>query len=454
MKRFIISACTLFLLYSCSSGGSLSPEERCYDGLLPFEILKEESYEKTYYEYVNQITGEKPITSKFSFADFFSDGVALVRRGNQVKMHYINEKGETVLDLTDTEYSPVSGFSEGVAFCTKGGYYYIIDKSGNELCQLGDWEPLTVFHEGLALVQKGGYSNDWALINKQGEIVVSDSKYELAGFYHNRGRLCVMDRELDMYGALDYEGNLVIPCKFEYPFMFDRNDKAIISKYEDSDSKMCYNLIDKNGEEFLDSYVGLIKPDGDQYLTRTIQKGDNGKYLYFRRKANDDSLIADLDNVILDISGKSGTPDPRAIFMGRDHYCVIGQDVEYFKVYKAEEYYDYISTYYYTIPPVLKNGNMLCVNFNPARKQFGIVTCELTIVDKELGLLQNPVGEYDYGSGASITLKQVERGGFREMHSTLTKSLSAYYHYGTPITDIFVFEKPRSDIEKGERYFN
>ncbi|MGB4774978.1 MAG: WG repeat-containing protein [Daejeonella sp.] len=113
-------------------------------------------------------SGKMIIPAEFNNIAPFSDGLAMVERGEQ--SGFINEQGELVIGYNYFRKN-TSGFTEGLARFSslkKFGYYGFIDKNGEEVIEAKfNWT--TFFSEGLAPVKING---KWGYINKSGEQVI------------------------------------------------------------------------------------------------------------------------------------------------------------------------------------------------------------------------------------------------------------------------------------------
>ncbi len=99
---------------------------------------------------LNLKTGE--IIDEFNYMWSFSDGLAMVRKGDfeTGKYGFIDKTGEVVVPL---EYDDAQNFSEGLAVVEKDGKWGYIDKTGKVVVPLGEYDYAYPFSEGLAEVR-------------------------------------------------------------------------------------------------------------------------------------------------------------------------------------------------------------------------------------------------------------------------------------------------------------
>ena len=159
------------------------------DKLVKYHEDEENSY---YYKYgYKNSYGEVVIPAQFYMASEFSDGLAAVCRENGGCLEYINKNGDTVLTIEDADgydniftmfpEEPNCDFSDGYAMINFGEYY--IDKAGNKY-------------------------------------VVNSEEYKACGIYSN-GLIAVRDTRTELEGYANLNGELVIPCKYQWarPFL-------------------------------------------------------------------------------------------------------------------------------------------------------------------------------------------------------------------------------------------
>jgi hypothetical protein len=249
-------------------------------------------YENGNYSYITSF-GEKNIDLSFNEAYYFSEGLAVVKKGG--KYGAINIKGEIVIPFEYTDlgsfscdmayasldginygyidsknnrvidfiYTSSSGsFSEGYAITSKGefDYFYIIDIYGNEILKRRTSEGLDYvgkFSEGLLQYYRTYIDADFG---KTGEYVI-DEKYRIEGYH-----------QLAHYPSSFSCGRAVYPFPYDvnagedlfrselwYKSYIDHNGDVITDKkYEEAESFSENLAVVK-----LDGKTGVIDLNGD-----------------------------------------------------------------------------------------------------------------------------------------------------------------------------------------------
>ncbi|HWT74391.1 MAG TPA: WG repeat-containing protein [Mobilitalea sp.] len=180
--------------------------------------------------YINK-SGKLVIEPTYAMAEDFYDGVAIVQikddtagssdeEANNVKYGAINTAGKMVVD---PNFSYISKFNEGIAGAiieNKDTYafeYYILDKTGKILYTLpSDMEIVSMLFNG------------------------SDMQTQ------SEGLILVRNANSEMYGFIDRNGKLVIPCEYYEGYNFT-NGLALVKK------DMNYQYIDKTGKVVIDA---------------------------------------------------------------------------------------------------------------------------------------------------------------------------------------------------------
>ncbi len=142
-------------------------------------------YRKGYYHLLNEKGRVNKSIDPFSFAEPFSEGLALVE--NDLKFGYINPEGKLVLDH---QFYNAGSFSEGLAYFSYGDKYGYINKRG-EVVIPPKFEMVRDFNGEYAKVLKTNPdtlkygSGNWiyGYINRQGELI-GDSYF--SGIYYNK----------------------------------------------------------------------------------------------------------------------------------------------------------------------------------------------------------------------------------------------------------------------------
>lgn len=169
--------------------------------------------------YINK-KGEYVINPQFEAADFFRDGLALVKSSNG-KVGFINKNGEYVIPA---EYKDATHFADGLAFVVSdGGYPTCINKSGKTKFQLKQAKYVSNFAEGLAcfVAKDEEGKSKVGFVNKSGEVVINP-QFDNAELF-SEGLAAV--KQGDRWGFIDKSGNIVINPQFDKVGKF-KNKKA------------------------------------------------------------------------------------------------------------------------------------------------------------------------------------------------------------------------------------
>lgn len=207
------------------------------------------------------------IPCKWEWAEDFKDGLAKV--GDETECCYIDINGETV-------WEDVGFISEGlISVRNTEGYYGYIDEKWNVVIPC-KWVDANDFSEGLAAVNDGhryGYINksgvnvipckwDWAFSFENGLAKVSeeyDDGEELDSFIDKRGNVVWEDVSLSeglirvrdsqgMYGYLDENYNVAIPCQWDKADVFCNGMARVSKRKGNEDSEYIDYLINKSGD--------------------------------------------------------------------------------------------------------------------------------------------------------------------------------------------------------------
>lgn len=252
-----------FVLLSC--GGSAEQNTALQDiKLIP--VLKNH-----YFTYVN-LKGEPAFEETFEEADWFSDGLALVKKRESGKYAFINEQGETVIDASKYDVdNGVTGFWEGIAWARGQKMrdpYVAINTKGEELFE-APGIPKTFFCNGTAWVQKGRHSRTYMLVDNTGKVVAEFDPKTLPEDVYVRiypvfcDRICVQKesgRGNSRYGAMDVAGNLKVDYLYRNELLFDRGGQAVAKNEEGK-----FGVIDKDGKVAVPFEYDKMEKDGDLY---------------------------------------------------------------------------------------------------------------------------------------------------------------------------------------------
>ena len=254
--------------------------------------------------YINT-KGEYVIDPIYDNATSFSGEVAICKLNG--KFGTINSKGETVADFI---YSDIKEYSDDYAIAVKDGKYGIIDKKGNiiidfsyekidsvnetyfkyykdgsiylgfiDKSQISDtfftdsFQEITLLKNGYAIYKRKGL---YGYLNNKKEIVVENKFTSLT---YQKGKYLSYSTTGDLYGLLDFDGNIFIRERFLYVSCFDNyavvkysgDEKYYIinDKVKHTYSIKC-NFVDafyKNRAVFKQGdYYGVISPKGKVML--------------------------------------------------------------------------------------------------------------------------------------------------------------------------------------------
>jgi len=160
--------------------------------------------------YVDSKTGKEVIPLKYLSTghndvglNSFSEGLVALQNQNN-KYGFVNTSGKTVIPFN---YDSAESFSEGLAVVSKGKYGFI-DKTGKTVVSL-NYDYANSFSEGLATVKK---NDKWGAINKQGKVVVPLKFEGVLGDFSN-GLASVVKKD-NTQGFINTKGELVIPYKY------------------------------------------------------------------------------------------------------------------------------------------------------------------------------------------------------------------------------------------------
>jgi hypothetical protein len=254
--------------------------------------------------------GEILFQPKFYGPIPFYDGVAINTDG-----HYslVNKTGK---EITTTQYSNISDFSEGLALasfaCNEYGErcrYVYLDKTGKEVLTLPEkYTSAGSFSDGLAVVSKlvsgtGETMSDYRFgyIDKTGNEVIPCTFFNAGDFRYNRAPV---ESEKYKVGYINKTGQLVIPYKYYKTgemndYLFSEGLSAVFLKDPKAPEYMwAYNYcyIDVNGKEVIPfKYNGASDfKDGVAVVALNTDKRVN--YTYETKKG------------LIDKTGKELTP--------------------------------------------------------------------------------------------------------------------------------------------------
>lgn len=219
------------------------------------------AYGKEKYGYIDR-TGKEVIEPKYEFAEYFSDGMAVIGKKvkedgvERFKYGYIDKSGK---EITGYIYSYAGNFSDSVACVMAGnGKYGYIDKTGKTVLPF-IYNVAENFKNGVAWVKRNEKSGN-ALIDKSGKVIFELDKNTILCSEIREDRILVLKK--NKYGYLDVSGKVVIPFKYDYATDFI-NGKAVVAMNNPEHKK--YENYDANdyeeGEPYVSEYTKVIYID-------------------------------------------------------------------------------------------------------------------------------------------------------------------------------------------------
>ncbi len=363
LRHITLLSC-IGLLASCSGGF----RGATYDGPVPMTLINSDQYRSSYagnLVYMNPDDGSLEFDgAEFLLADFFNCGLAyVVEAAENPRQGYIDRDKEFVLEYKHGDWEDLSGFSEGLAIGKNYNYEYVVfNTKGEQIATLPsrEWEPRTLYKDGYSVWKRRDTA--MGLLDKQGNMRVFE-KYHPAPYpecYPSNGLICVYE-ELSyntLYGAMDVEtGELVLPCQYAEPFIFDRNGYAVV---KDPESRK-YGLIDTKGRYTIPARYTAIETDGPnlyRYCYHTDEYGYSYEWCNHKGKT---IVMGDIksDEEIYFFSGR-----PEFVKIDSDEhgrtvgYILFHRDllvgVSFSGQVSGEDYREFL-----TYPVALRNGNSI-----------------------------------------------------------------------------------------------
>lgn len=184
------------------------------------EVLSKKAYAKVIstYDHVN---------------DFFSEGTCIVKSDG--KYGVIDMKGKEIIPCTHEHIYDCS--EDMFLYRTKDedyNYWYgWLDKKGNVVIE-AQYSDAGLFNDGLALAirknDKKSWINEYAFINKKGEIVIDFNTYAMMkSFSEGLAAVNVENDNKDVWGYINTKGEVVIAPTYGYAYPFS-DGVAIVGK--------------------------------------------------------------------------------------------------------------------------------------------------------------------------------------------------------------------------------
>jgi hypothetical protein len=154
------------------------------------------------------LDGKVALPFAYEAANDFSNGLALVKKKGESDFCYIDKSGQVIVRLAD--YNTILAYSEGLAPVRQDGKWGFIDSSGEQAiaCEY-EWLDEGGFKGGLAMMKK---DDKWGYIDKTGRAAVPfayDVLYNFAGGY----AAAIQDGK---FGIIDTEGRAAVPFEYEF----------------------------------------------------------------------------------------------------------------------------------------------------------------------------------------------------------------------------------------------
>lgn len=224
----------------------------------------------------------KRITSlDFVFSDNFAEGLALVGVAGR-GYGFIDESGKFVIPPI---YENAEGFRNGKAVVVRNGKQLLIDKNGNETDVFNSekYQDVREFSEGLCRVSTLkldfmdlAYHTDypelagvWGYINENGDEVIAPQYIYADDFTDGIAVVCkgkwTIDKKWDneyntgkywteeeLWGAIDKNGNEIIPCIYDEIKYFNDTTEVFMAHYGGwKNGKWC--VVSKTGEQLTET---------------------------------------------------------------------------------------------------------------------------------------------------------------------------------------------------------
>jgi hypothetical protein len=220
------------------------------------------------YGYVD-LAGEWIIEPRFTFADTFSEGLALVTVGE--KYGYIDQTGDFVIE---PQFAFAYPFVEGLAAASLDRKAGFIDQSGQFVVE-PQFDFAANFAEGLAAV---GLQGKTGYVNPEGELVI-EPQYEFASdFVEGLAAVSINGK----YGYIDQTGALVIEPTFDFATDFAEGLAAVTTGnqtgYIDRTGQMIIPPTLAAGFPFSEGLAFTDTGDASGYIDQTGQMVIQGNF--------------------------------------------------------------------------------------------------------------------------------------------------------------------------------
>lgn len=221
-------------------------------------------------------TGKVIIKPRFTYAQNFSDGLAMVSyiKGKKMIIGFIDKTGKEVVTLDEDtsmfmlynrdvfreDFEDRYGFSDGLAWIMnpKTGRYYTINKRGN--IEFKDVVAIEAhrFSEGLSAIRLMD-DHGWAYLNKSGKVVIPPMQGIAHSFSDGLAPILIGDK----YGYMDKQGKVVIKPQFIHAGDFSDGMANVMTRDES------IHYIDKTGKSIW-KWKKKVSPE----LMQAAEKGN------------------------------------------------------------------------------------------------------------------------------------------------------------------------------------
>ncbi|MBS9777822.1 MAG: WG repeat-containing protein [Gammaproteobacteria bacterium] len=149
----------------------------------------------------------------------FNVGVAIVEKGN--KFALINKKGVLI---TDFNFTNISGFHDGVTIARQNDNVGVVNLSGDVVIPF-EYQSISEFKQGIAFAIKNGKK---VIVKTDGSI---NDDYDFIGsFRHGLAPVSISER----WGYINHSGEIMIEPQFEFAGPFSKNRARVktLGKYK------------------------------------------------------------------------------------------------------------------------------------------------------------------------------------------------------------------------------
>ena len=235
--------------------------------------------------------GERICTVDFSYIGDFHDGMAIVGK-NELGFGYIDKNLNFAIPI---QYDNADEYKDGLAIVKRGNNTYQIDKDGKEKIILQKlnrekYQEIGAYREGrckvslIDLENKLAYHSDtdfiagiWGFVNEKGEEIITPQYIYAYDFNNGIAVVCkgkwTIDKkwdneykkgcywtETELWGAIDIDGNEVIPFIFDEISFFD-DFNEIFKVHYGGWEKGKWGVIDRTGKWLAEPVFEYIGPE-------------------------------------------------------------------------------------------------------------------------------------------------------------------------------------------------